>query len=113
MVEVQPLDEAYDAQSAEQADDRTQAHVEQEAGDQVGDQHLGFWIGVGGDDLDQRDGEEDRDQVIGAGLDLQRGADALAQIDLTGAQQEENRRCVGRGDRCAEQKFQPRQVEGR
>ena len=86
--------------------------LSEEAEDQVGEQHIGFGVGVGGDDLDQRDGQEDGDRVVGAGFDLERRAHALAQIDVAGAQQEEHRRGVGRGDGGAEQEgFQPAEVE--
>ena len=64
-------------------------------------------IGAGGDDLDQRDGEEDGDRIVGAGFDLERRAHAVAQMHVAGAQQEEHRRRVGRGDGRAEQEAIP------
>ena len=90
--------------------------MDEEAGDEVDDQHLGLGIEAGGDDLDQRDGQEDGDRIVGAGLDFERGAHAVAQLHIAGAQQEEHRRRVGGGDGRAEQEgFQPAeigQVEG-
>ncbi len=69
--------------------------MDEEAGDDVDDQHLGLRVEAGGDDLDQRDGEEDGDWIVGAGLDLQRGPDAVAQKHVAGAQQEEHGCRVG------------------
>ena len=44
-------------------------------------------------------------------FDFERRAHAVAQIDVAGAQQEEHRRRIGGGDRCAEQEgFQPVKV---
>ena len=55
------------------------------------------------DHLDQRDGQEDGDRIVGAGLDFERGAHAVAQVHIAGAQKEEHRRRIGRGHRSAEQ----------
>ena len=78
-----------------------------EADDEVDDQDLGCRIGAARDHLDQRDGEEDGDRIVGAGFDFEDRADAVAQIDVAGAQQEEHRRRVGRGDGGAEQQAIP------
>ena len=58
---------------------------------------------AGEQDLDQHDGEEDRERIVDAGLDLERGADARAQPQALGVQQEEHRRGVGRGHHRADQ----------
>ena len=68
-------------------------------------------VEAGGDDLDQRDGQEDGDGIVGAGFDFQRRAHPVAQVHVAGAQQEENRRRVGGGDGGAEQeRFQPGEI---
>ena len=54
-------------------------------------------------DLDQHDGQEDRERIVDAGFDLERGADARPQPQALGVQQEEHRRGVGRGDHGADQ----------
>ena len=54
-------------------------------------------------DLDQHDGEEDRERIVDAGLDLERRADARAQPQALGVEQEEHRRGVGRGHHRADQ----------
>ncbi len=116
MIEVEPADQPNDRQATERADDGAEPHMDDEAGDQVENQYLGLGVGAGGDDLHQRDGEEDGDGIVGAGLDLQRGTDTVTELQVTCTQQEENRGCVGGGDRCAEQEgFQPAetgQIEG-
>ena len=61
---------------------------------------------------DQRERQEDRHRVVGAGLDLQRRADAVAERDAADAEQEEHRRGVGRrDDHAEEQALDPREAE--
>ena len=90
--------------------------MDDETDHQAGDENLGFRIGPGHDDLYQRDRQEDGDGIVGAGFDLERRADAFAQIHIAGPEQEEHRRGVGRGDDRPEQKcFEPgkfRQIVG-
>ena len=108
LVEVQPLDQPGNGKAAGDADRRAQSHRHDEADDEIDDQHLGGRVGAARDHLDQRDGQEDGDRIVGAGFDFEDRADAVAQIDVAGAQQEEHRRRVGRGDGGAEQQqFQP------
>ena len=60
------------------------------------------------DDLDQHDGEEDRERIVGAGFDFECGADARPQAKTSGMDQEKHRRRVGRADHRADQKrFDP------
>ena len=54
-------------------------------------------------DLDQHDGEEDRERIVDPELDLERRADPRPQPQPLGVQQEEHRRGVGRGDDGADQ----------
>ena len=54
-------------------------------------------------DLDQDDGEKDRERIVDAGFDLERGADARPQPQPPGVEQEEHRRRVGRGHHGADQ----------
>ncbi len=66
----------------------------------------------GKQDFDQDDGEEDRERIVDAGLDLERRADARAQPQALGVQQEEHRRGVGRGHhRADQQRLGPGQAE--
>ena len=53
--------------------------------------------------LDQRQGEENGDRIIGSGFDFQCRAHALADFRVAGAQQEEHGSRVGRADDGAEQ----------
>ena len=103
MIEIEPCGQPDDRQSAQNADDGANAHMDEEAGDKVDYQDLGLRIEAGGDDLDERYRQEDGDGIVGAGFDFQRRADAVAQLHVAGAQQEENRRRVGGGDGGAEQ----------
>ena len=62
-------------------------------------------------DLDQHDGEEDRERIVGAGFDLERGADARPQPQAARHEQEEHRRGVGRGHhRADQQRLDPAQM---
>ena len=62
--------------------------------------------------LDQKDGEQDRERIVAAGFDLERSADAGAQAQAAGMDQEEHRRGIGRGhDRTHQQQLAPAHVE--
>ncbi len=68
--------------------------------------------GAGGDDLDKRDRQEDRHRIVGAGFDLQRGTDLVADRNPADTQQEEDGGGVGGSDDRAEQHgFEPGQAE--
>ena len=63
-------------------------------------------------DLDQHDGQEDRKRIVGAGLDLDGGADARAQAQAARMHQEEHRRGIGRCDDGADQqRLGPAEIE--
>jgi hypothetical protein len=66
VIQIETADKPHDCNAPEQADDGSEAHVHQEAGDQVENQDLRCRIGAGGDDLDQRDGQKDGDRIVGA-----------------------------------------------
>ena len=62
--------------------------------------------------LDQQHGEQDRERIVAAGFDLERRADARAQAQAAGMDQEEHRRGIGRGhDRADQQRLAPAHVE--
>ena len=101
-------DQPGDGKTAGNADRRAQTHRHDEADNKIDNQDLSGRIGAVRDHLDQRDGQEDGDRIVGAGLDFEDGTDALAQIDVAGAQQEEHGRRIRRGDGGAEQqRLQP------
>ena len=116
VIEVEPADEARDRQAAGKAKDCAEAHVDEEAGDDVHDQDLGLRIEAGGNYLDQRDGEEDGDRIVGAGLDFESGSHAVAKLQIASAQQEEDGGGIGgRYGRAEQEGFKPaeiREVEG-
>src|SRR5690606_21191924 len=65
------------------------------------------------DRVDEDDGEDDRHRIIEAGLQLDGGADALADLDAAAAQNGEDRRGVGRrDDRAEEERLLPREPHG-
>ena len=71
-------------------------------------------LGAGQDELGQHDHQEDRDRVVGAGFDLERGVDPGMQAKPAGPQQEEHRRRVrGRDDRAEQQRLDRLEVEHR
>ena len=107
---VQPVDQPDDQQPAEIARDQAEPHLQHEA-----QQHLPAQLverGARRDDLDKRDGEEDRHRIVGPGFDFQRRADLVSDVDAADAQQEEHRRGVRRADDRAEQdRFHPAEPE--
>ena len=54
-------------------------------------------------DLDQHDGEEHGERIIGAGFDFERRADPRTQPQAAGMDQEEHRGRIGRADHRADQ----------
>ncbi len=54
-------------------------------------------------ELDQHDGEKNRERIVAAGFHFQRRADARAQPQPAGMDQEEHRRRIGRGHHGADQ----------
>ena len=63
-------------------------------------------------DLDQHEGEEDRERIVDAGFDLEGCAHTRPQPQPAGMQQEKDRRGVGRGDdRAHQQRLRPTQAE--
>ena len=106
-----PVQQPSDGEAAEHAQHQPQPDLQAEAGGKLPAQaHAG---GLRGDcQFGQKRGEEDRDRVVGAGLDLERRLDPLAEVDAAGAQQKEHRRGVGGGDDRGEQEaFDPADVE--
>ena len=64
------------------------------------------------DQLDQDDGEEDGERIIGAGFDFKRCGDAAAQLQATRPHQEKYRCGIGRADnRAKEEAFEPGETE--
>ena len=60
----------------------------------------------------QGNGQEDRHGVVGAGLDLQRGAHPLLQVQSLALEQGEHGRCVSGADNGAQQQpLQPVQIQ--
>ena len=65
-------------------------------------------------DFHQHEREKDRERIVGAGFDLDRGGDARAQPQAARMHQEEHGGGVGRGHRRAQQQaFEPAEAEAK
>ena len=93
--------------AADQADDQPQHRLLKEFS-----QHMRGRTVTQGDQFDQHQGEEHRERVVGAGLDLQRRPDTRAQPEaLRMHEQEYRRRVGGRHDRAGQKRFGPVEVQ--
>jgi hypothetical protein len=107
-VQAQPVGQPHEKPSAGQAKEGADAELLDEAHHDAGVEP-GL---AGGEQLQYRDGEENRHRVVARRLDFEQGRDALLQRGAGTAQQREHRRRVGRGDDGANQQaLEPSEAE--
>jgi hypothetical protein len=96
--QIEPVEHQHHRAAAEVPDQPTEQRLPHQE-----DDDLGPGLAPHQQDLHQNDGEEDRDRIVDAGFDLQRGIDARSQPQPTRVQQEEDRGGIGGGDDGAHQ----------
>ncbi len=96
--ERQPVEHENDDPAANRTDDGAEDRLLREHR-----QHVLPRAVADGEKLDQEDGQQDRERIVAAGLDLERRADARAQPQSSRMHEEEHRRGIGRGDDRAHQ----------
>ncbi len=110
LLDLQPAQDECDRRPADETEDEADPHLLDEEPQQI--ERESVRAAAVRDQFDQRDGEEDRHGVVGAGFDFERRANPVADVDAADAQQEEHRRRVrGCEDRAQQHAFEIAEAE--